>query len=202
MVAFIALLYLRFLKDLRAPGPAGEIRLAVPTGRFTTAEKCVVYFGALVLQLFVLYFAFLTTGRGSSVPEFWHTLLSRFTDADAAHYLYLAEHGYQGGGEKANLVVFYPLYPSLIWFFKPILGSYIAAGLFVSWACWGGACVSMLQLAAQRYDRPRAALATLLLTLYPFSFFSMGVFTESAFLLLSLQCLLRIERGSGSPRGC
>lgn len=153
-----------------------------------------MYFGALVLQLFVLYFAFLTTGRGSSVPEFWHTLLSRFTDADAAHYLYLAEHGYQGGGEKANLVVFYPLYPSLIWFFKPILGSYIAAGLFVSWACWGGACVSMLQLAAQRYDRPRAALATLLLALYPFSFFSMGVFTESAFLLLSVQCLLRIEK--------
>jgi hypothetical protein len=194
MVAFIALLCLRCLKELCAPGPAGEIRLAVPAGKFTTAEKCVVYFGALALQFFVLYFAFLTTGRGFSAPEFWRALLSRFTSTDAIHYLYLAEHGYQGSGEKANLVVFYPLYPSLIWLFKLILGSYVAAGLFVSWACWGGACVSMLQLVTQRYDRPRAALAALLLALYPFSFFSMGVFTESVFLLLSTQCLLRIEK--------
>jgi hypothetical protein len=82
----------------------------------------------------------------------------------------------------------------LIWLFKLILGGYVAAGLFVSWACWGGACVSMLEFAAQRYDRPRAALATSLLALYPFSFFSMGVFTESVFLLLSTQCLLRIEK--------
>lgn len=194
MVAFVALLCLKCLKELRAPGPADEIRLAVPAGKFTTVEKCVVYFGALALQFFVLYFAFLTTGRGFSVPEFWHALLSRFTSTDAIHYLYLAEHGYRSSGAKANLVVFYPLYPSLIWLFKLILGSYVAAGLFVSWACWGGACVSMLELAAQRYDRPRSALAALLLALYPFSFFSMGVFTESVFLLLSAQCLLRIEK--------
>jgi Dolichyl-phosphate-mannose-protein mannosyltransferase len=194
MVAFVAFLCLKCLKELRSPGPAGEISLSVPAGKFTTAEKCIVYFGALALQLFVLYFAFLTTGRGFSVPEFWHALLSRFTSTDAIHYLYLAEHGYQGSGVKANLIVFYPLYPSLIWLFKLILGSYVSAGLFVSWACWGGACVSMLELAAQRYDRSRAALAALLLALYPFSFFSMGVFTESVFLLLSTQCLLRIEK--------
>jgi len=194
MVAFVALLCLKCLKELRAPGPAGEIIVAVPAGKFTTAEKCVVYFGALALQFFVLYFAFLTTERGFSAPEFWHAVLSRFTTTDATHYLYLAEHGYRSSGEKANLVVFYPLYPSLIWLFKLILGSYVVAGLFVSWACWGGACVSMLELAAQRYDRPRAALAALLLALYPFSFFSMGVFTESLFLLLSTQCFLRIEK--------
>ena len=50
MGAFIAVLCLRCLKELCAPGPAGEIRLAVPAGKFTTAEKCVVYFGALALQ--------------------------------------------------------------------------------------------------------------------------------------------------------
>lgn len=194
MIAFVALFCLKCLKELRAPGPADEIGLAVPAGKFTMAEKCVVYFGALALQFFVLYFAFLTTGRGFSIPEFWRTLLSRFTITDAIHYLYLAEHGYQSSGEKANLVVFYPLYPSLIWLFKLILGSYVVAGFFVSWACWGGACVSMLELAAQRFDRPRAALAALLLALFPFSFFSMGVFTESVFLLLSTQCFLRIEK--------
>lgn len=194
MVAFVALLCLRCLKELRVLGPADESRLSVPAGKFTAAEKCVVYFGALALQLFVLYSAFLTIGRGFSVSDFWHAMLSRFTSTDAIHYLYLAEHGYQSSGEKANLIVFYPLYPLLIWLFKLILGSYVAAGLFVSWACWGGACVSMLELAAHRYDRPRAALAASLLALYPFSFFSMGVFTESVFLLLSAQCLLRIEK--------
>jgi hypothetical protein len=82
----------------------------------------------------------------------------------------------------------------LIWLFEHFCGSYVMAGLVISWACWGAACVSMLELAAQRYERSRAALAALLLALYPFSFFSMGVYTESLFLLLSTQCLLRIEK--------
>jgi hypothetical protein len=193
MVAFVGVLSSKCIKELRAP--ALEINASAPVAKFTVAEKFLVYFGALALQLFVLYFAFTTTGHGFSYSEFSDALQRRFTaSGDSTHYLYLAEYGYQSGGEKANLIVFYPLYPGLIWLFELIFGSYVTAGLLISWACWGGACVSMLELASQRYDRSRAALAALLLALYPFSFFSMGVYTESLFLLLSAQCLLRIER--------
>jgi hypothetical protein len=193
MVAFVGLLSRKGINELRAPAP--EISTGASVAKFTVAEKLLVYFGALALQLFVLYFAFLTTGHGFSYSEFSDALQVRFTTAgDTPHYLYLAEHGYQGSGEKANLIVFYPLYPGVIWLVKLFCGSYVTAGLLISWACWGAACVSMLELASQRYDRSRAALAALLLALYPFSFFSMGVFTESLFLLLCTQCLLRIER--------
>ncbi|MDQ6740420.1 MAG: glycosyltransferase family 39 protein, partial [Actinomycetota bacterium] len=192
MVAFVGALSSRCIKELRAPAP--EINTSVPVAKFTVGEKCLVYFGALVLQLFVVYFAFLTTGHGS-YSEFLDAFQRRFTTVgDNPHYLYLAEHGYQSSGENAKLIVFYPLYPALIWLFKLFCGSYATAGLLISWVCWGAACVSMLELASQRYDRSRAALAALLLALYPFSFFSMGVFTESLFLLLCTQCLLRIER--------
>ena len=193
MVAFVGVLFRKCLKELRAPTPG--ISTSAPVAKFAVAEKVLVYFGALVLQLFVLYFAFLTTGHGFSYSEFSDALQTRFTTVgDTPHYLYLAEHGYQSSGDKANLIVFYPLYPGVIWLVKLFCGSYVTAGLLISWACWGAACVSMLELASQRYDRPRAALAALLLALYPFSFFSMGVFTESLFLLLGAQCLLRIER--------
>lgn len=193
MVAFVGALSSKCIKELRAPAP--EINTSAPVAKFTVGEKCLVYFGALALQLFVLYFAFLTTGHGFSYSEFSDALQRRFTTVgDNPHYLYLAEYGYQSSGEKANLIVFYPLYPGLIWLFELFCGSYVTAGLLISWACWGAACVSMLELASQRYDRSRAALAALLLALYPFSFFSMGVFTESLFLLLCTQCLLRIER--------
>ena len=44
-------------------------------------------------------------------PEVGYELIyERMTTAgDAPHYLYLAQEGYQSEGEKANLIVFYPL---------------------------------------------------------------------------------------------
>lgn len=193
MIAFVGVLSSKCIQELLAP--ASVTRTSTPAAKFTTGEKCLVYVGALALQLFVLYLALLTTGQGFSYSEFSDAFQRRFTTVgDNPHYLYLAEHGYQSSGEKANLIVFYPLYPALIYLFELFFGSYVTAGLLISWLCWGAACVSVLELAAQRYDRSRAALAALLLALYPFSFFSMGVFTESLFLLLCAQCLLRIEK--------
>jgi hypothetical protein len=169
MAAFVVALSTKSIKELGDPVPSA--RTSVPVAKFTVGEKCLVYVGALTLQFFVLYLASLTTGHGFSYLEFWNIFQQRFTKGgDNPHYLYLAEHGYQSSGAKANLIVFYPLYPSLIWLFEHFCGSYVMAG------------------------RSRAALAALLLALYPFSFFSMGVYTESLFLLLSTQCLLRIEK--------
>jgi Gpi18-like mannosyltransferase len=193
MIAFVAILSGKCIKVLGSP--ASEVGIGSPVAKFTVGEKCLVYFSALALQFFVLYFAFLTTEHGFYFSEFWDAFLKRFAaTGDNLHYLYLAEHGYQRSGEKATLIIFYPLYPALIWFFGIFLGGYAKAALIISWVCWGAACVSMLELASQRYDRSRAALATLMLALYPFSFFSVGIYTESLFLLLSIQCLLRIER--------
>jgi hypothetical protein len=88
-----------------------------------------------------------TTGHGFSYSEFSDALQARFTTAgDIPHYLYLAEHGFQSSGEKADLMVFYPLYPAVIWLVKLFCGSCVTAGLLISWAYWGSACVSMLEL--------------------------------------------------------
>lgn len=202
MIVFVALLVLRCTRELTGTRPAPDAVPAAPAATFTPAEKCAVGLGALVLQFAALYLAFLTTGHGFSAAAFWDAFQTRFGGyGDSEHYLYLAQYGYQDSGPKANLVVFYPLYPGLIWVFRSLFGGYVAAGLFISWACWAGACVSMLDLAARRFDRSRAALAALLLALYPFSFFAMGVYTESLFLLLTLQCLLRIDRGRWAAAG-
>lgn len=198
MIAFVLLLALRCLALLgwmpvRLAGWRmfqREDLLPRPAG-FSRQEYAAAFFAVLALQWAVLFFGWLTLnqtgGAGAFLSHFWQ----RFTQAgDSPHYLFIAQNGYVSQGEDAKWIVFYPLYPLCIRLMSFLTGGNPAlAGLIVSQLCWGGCGAMALRLAGQWLPRSRAAWAVGFLAVYPFSFFSMGVYTESLFLLLCLSCM-------------
>ena len=54
--------------------------------------------------------------------------------------------------------------------------------------------VAMLVLAGQDLNREQSITAAALMALYPFSFFALGIYTESLFLLLCLLCMITARR--------
>lgn len=214
MVAFVLLLALRGLARLGwLPRPA---LACLPAFLKTPSSPCrlqearppawrvqagVFLAGVAALWLFALL-GWLTLGQPGGLPAFWGHFWQRFTTAgDSPHYLFLARYGYQPAGEKANLLVFYPLYPLCIRALAAVTGSYEASGLVVSQVCWGLACVTLLRLAALYWPVRRAVWAVAFFALYPFSFFGLGVYTEGLFLLLCLQCLYRLQLGQWGRAG-
>lgn len=118
------------------------------------------------------------------------------TAGDAPHYLYLAQEGYQSFGEKANLIVFYPLYPLLIRILAKyfLFQNYELAGIFISQIGAGIATVFLYKLVRLDYKEERAIETVFLFLTYPFMMFTMGVFTEGLFLALVTAALYYIRK--------
>lgn len=175
-----------FLERRWKPGPAA----------------CVLAFlGVLAAQWLFAWCCWKSLGQTGGLSAFFAHFWQRFTTAgDSPHYLFLAQNGYAAQGENAKLLVFYPLYPTLIRLTHRLLAFWSAswqlAGLLVSQLCWGFAGAAMLRLAAWRLNVEGAVTATLLMALYPFGFFALGIYTESLFLLLCLTCMLAALRRS------
>lgn len=198
MIAFVVLLALRCLALLgwmpvRLPAwPIfqKEDSLPRPAG-FSRQEYVAAFFAVLALQWAVLFFGWLTLnqagGAGAFLSHFWQ----RFTQAgDSPHYLFIAQNGYASQGEDAKWIVFYPLYPMCVRLMSLFTrGNFALAGLIVSQLCWGGCGAMALNLAGHWLPRSREVWAVMFLAVYPFSFFGMGVYTESLFLLLCLSCM-------------
>lgn len=118
------------------------------------------------------------------------------TAGDAPHYLFLAKEGYQSAGEKANLIVFYPLYPLLIRLTANLLlmRNYELAGILISQVGMGIATVYLYRLIRTDYCEERAVDGVFLFLTYPFMMFTMGVFTEGLFLALVISALYYIRK--------
>lgn len=70
------------------------------------------------------------------------------------------------------------------------IGDFELAAVLISQSCWAGAAMVLRRLAGRLTPSPECARCTVLaLLLFPFSFFSMGIFTESLFLLLTALAL-------------
>ena len=112
---------------------------------------------------------------------------------DAAYYLSIAAHGY--GTLSSGKVAFFPLYPLLIAFATPALGSAVLAGASISLLAFVGALVSLHRLTELELGRPAADATIGLLAFAPLSFFFSAVYTESLFLLLSVGSMLALRLG-------
>lgn len=193
MIAFVLILAVRCLALL------GWLPVSLPDwqvfrreeplqgpARFSRRDYAAAFCAVLAVQWAVLFFAWLTLnqsgGFGAFLTHFWQ----RFTQAgDSPHYLVIAQNGYVPSGEDAKWIVFYPLYPLCIRLMSLFTGgNFELAGILVSQLCWGGCGAVALSLAGHWLPRTRAVWAVGFLAVYPFAFFSMGVYTESLFLLL------------------
>lgn len=104
---------------------------------------------------------------------------------DGAHYLKLAKVGYVDTGTQA----FFPVYPLLIRTLHLTGLSYFASARLISFLCLVFSLVSLAYLFPRR-----ARELSLVLLLFPTSFYLAGVYTESLFLLLTLLFFLLLKR--------
>ena len=166
-------------------------------------DRMIKYKKEILLALLAVLFHMLIMGIAfggykAQNPEAGYSLIfERMTTAgDAPHYLFLAKWGYQSTGEKANLIVFYPLYPLLIRILAKyfLFQNYELAGIFISWISTGIATAFLYKLVRLDYREDRAIEAVFLFLTYPFMMFTMGVFTEGLFLALTIADLYYIRK--------
>lgn len=106
---------------------------------------------------------------------------------DSAFYLNIAEYGYYFELGKQSSVAFFPLYPLLMDLMSPIMGSMLAAGVFVSNASLLGALIFLYKLTELEFeDAAVATRAVFYIAAFPTSFFFTAVYTESTFLLMAI----------------
>ncbi len=109
---------------------------------------------------------------------------------DSLHFVSIAEQGYADKIET----VWPPLYPLLTRAVATVITPTLLAGLLVSTlACW--AALALLYLMVQEYwDEATARKTLVYLAFLPTSFFLVGAYTESIFLVLSLGCLYTYQK--------
>lgn len=113
---------------------------------------------------------------------------------DAVRYLQIARDGYVTTGEDAINLVFYPLYPLLMRIFSFGVFDLAAVGMVLSRLFLMGAAVCLYELAKADQGEEKALFSVCLMAVYPFSMFTVGVYTESLFLLLTIGCMLAIRK--------
>ena len=129
-----------------------------------------------------------SSGFLASYRELW-------IQSDAPHYLTIAEDWYVSTGEDAVLLVFLPLYPFLIRLFTMVLGNSLISGILLSLSCYAASAAILYRCTLQLgYDEDTAFRSVKYLILFPASFFVLGSFTESLFILLTLLFFLYLLR--------
>lgn len=125
--------------------------------------------------------------------------LSHFADHwvrwDADHYLGLATNWYVNEGDPRLHLVFYPLYPGLVYLVKYLfLGNVTLAATVVSNVCllWSGYFLYLIVLEDQGERAARRAVRYLMFC--PLSLFLSIPYSESLFLMLTLLAVLLARR--------
>lgn len=117
----------------------------------------------------------------------------RFARWDSSHYLRIAQEGYSDDGRD---LVFFPLYPFLIYLLNNTLGlSILWSGLIVALACFLGAGLLLYRLIQIDYASEIALWSVAWLSVFPMSFFFASQYTESLFLLTSIAAMYFARRG-------
>jgi hypothetical protein len=119
-------------------------------------------------------------------------LFTPLTRWDAGNYLAIVRngYGYSDGDEASPLSAFFPLYPALTRLVAWVLGSSYAAMLIASYLvsllAFLGALVLFCKLVTLEFGAAVARDATLLLAIFPASFYFSSPYSESLFLLCSV----------------
>ena len=152
---------------------------------------------SLGLHYLMLVLAHLVISGHFSWAELWHLAVTRLTEpGDATRYLDIAQNGYVKTGENAINLVFYPLYPYLVRGLGWITRNLPLAGVIISQLGYCAASILLYELILLDGGKRNAWDGVLLMALYPFSMFAMGVFTEGLFLALTIGCLFALRKGN------
>jgi hypothetical protein len=165
-------------------GTRDRIRLGAKTVLLILAAAVL----SRVVLLVLSWGAAHVSGYGGPLSQTW----SRW---DAMQYLRIATQGYFDAQEGWIRIVFFPLYPAVVWLTRLIVIDEHIAALLVSWLCLGGACVYLYKLVLADADEKAARRAVKYLLIFPVTVFLGAPFSESMFLFLSLACLYHARTG-------
>lgn len=120
---------------------------------------------------------------------------------DSSWYMRIAQEGYEYTPGQQSSVAFFPLYPLAIRAVEQLGPNVYQAGVLVTLLCGPLALLLFLRWARTRVEDETTALqASLLLALYPFTFFLYGVmYSDALFLLLVVGAFLLLEKGHLVP---
>jgi hypothetical protein len=123
--------------------------------------------------------------------EFWNG----FFRWDAGWYSQIARNGYSFKPGKPSSVAFYPLFPYLARYVGAVFNSPFIGGLIVSHAAAIGALFYVRRAGAHFFSDSIGKLATILLLVFPTSFFLTAFYTEGLFLCLAAGAVYHYARG-------
>jgi hypothetical protein len=121
-------------------------------------------------------------------------LAGLFGNWDARLYLYIAAHGYETSGDPANFIVFFPLFPILIWLLSFLLNPIVAGIVITNIASVIGHAYFILFLQERGYCRQKIWRILLLLLFSPVSVYFTLNYTEGVLLGLSAVFLYYLEQ--------
>ncbi|MDX2141265.1 MAG: mannosyltransferase family protein [Chloroflexota bacterium] len=152
--------------------------------------RLIVFFGAYVAEIAI---------PGISGDGLYHVnpnniLLDVWARWDSAFYLRIVEQGYWFVPGQQSSVAFFPLYPLLMSFAEPFVGSALAAGVLVSNLCLFGALVFLYRLTEFEFDANAAGRTVFYIAAFPTAFFFSAVYTESTFLLFTVSTMYFARR--------
>lgn len=102
---------------------------------------------------------------------------------DSIHYLSILEHGYTQFKPGILNTAFFPLYPLLGYLVNGIIGNPTISLLLVSNCASWGALVYIYKLVALEHGQESARRTVLYVSIFPYAFILVGMYTESLFLL-------------------
>ena len=147
-----------------------------------------LHYLVMALHLFISNGSFSFSALGELISQ------RLMEPGDATRYIDIAQHGYVTQGENAINLVFYPLYPLLMRWLGWLTFSLPLSGVIISHISYCAASILLYELILLDGDRRSALDGVLLMALYPFSMFVLGVFTEGIFLALSIGCLYALRK--------
>lgn len=119
----------------------------------------------------------------------------RFSAWDGANYISIVNHGYAPYDERqASMIVFFPLFPFLIYILTTIMPDWIAGVCVTTLCSFFGHAIFLKYLGESGLPRARIVRTSLLFAVTPVAVYFTHIYTEALFLLESSALLFFLRR--------
>lgn len=149
--------------------------------------------------IFLLAFFAVQLIIGPRGPEFWHAFpgnlfLDPWAKWDSNWYRSIVDGGYFYQPGQGGNIVFFPLYPIVVWLFKMVFVDTFLTGIILSNLCFFFSLILFYELVKGKFDEMIAYRATFYLSIFPGALFFSAMYSESLFLLVSLLVFCFLEK--------
>jgi hypothetical protein len=182
--------------------PSMQASLDLSSGRRWRRLRVLRYPIAIAFCSMVVTFAFgfcaYLVIENEMPPEGWLGIWNRW---DATHYLDVAQSGYtaDASDEQRFMIVFFPLYPHLIYLAHFLIPDWHVAAVVLSNVCCAGAFCYCFLLTEKEFGRRAAKVAVFYFSIFPTAYFLHIGYSESLFLVLTIGAFYYARLGGWLP---